>query len=796
MLVKARGYAALAIGILALGIGANTAVFSILDGVLLRPPPYRDPDRLIDIMDQSRREARLRKLFSSYADFREYRDHASSIEAIGAAAWKVGSPIMTGRGPSRPLSMVAVSDGFFRVLGVSPDIGRDFMPSDAAGGCAVILARPFSKEVFGGDPAASGQSLILDGRSCAVLGVMPAGFAFYPASTQLWRVLTPELTEVPYPPGMCLVARLRPGAGLARARAELDALHTALHRGHGMEGEFRPAVNNLHSDFTWMAGRNLRTTVWVLLGAVGLVLSIACLNIANLQLGRSLARRRELAVRAALGAGRARLVRQLLTESLLLAAAGGSLGVGVAYAALRYFRAATPVELPVGAEIRLNLPVLLFSLGLSLVTALVFGLAPAWRSSRVNMLEVLKSGGRGIAGGRSRSARLLVAAQVAFSVTLLAGAGLLIESMNRMSSESLGFRAEQLYSAPIFVPQARYREEAARDRFYREIEARMAGAPGLLGVALADSAPPFGTSLAVIDVEERPVPPEAAVHDGVHESVSLGYFKTLGMTLMRGRLFDDRDRAESEQVAVIDEALAREYFPNADPLGKRIRVGLQRPPFPWVRIVGVVAPVKRTNLLREVGWVVSATMYRPMSQNVPDSVNILIRSAGEAAPLAAALRSAVAAVDPGVAVREVEPAGQRIAQAMTYPRFRAVVFGAFAAFALLLSAAGLYGVLSQIVAHRRQEIGVRIALGAQPGEIVRMVLRSAGAPVAGGLAIGISAAMLLGRWGHALLYGVTPADPVALAGTAMLLAVSAAVACALPARRAARTNPVDALRAE
>lgn len=795
ILLKARGFTALAVLVLGLGIGATTAMFSILNGTLLRPPPYRQPDRLVDILDQSGREAGLRKLYSSIADFREYREHSNLLESVAAATWSTAMPLLTGHGPARQVTAIPASDNFFQVLGVAPQIGRGFTAKDAAGGCTVVLAHAFWQEVFGSDPRAVGGSIMLDDQPCTVVGVMGSAFVFYPSAAQLWRVITPELSARPNPPGVYLVGRLRPGVTCDRLEAELAGMHAAIHQS-GLEREFRPAVGGLQDEFLWVAGRNLRATIWMLTGAVALVLLIACLNVANLLLGRSLVRQRELAVRAALGAGRGRLVRQLLTEGVLLAAAGGGLGIGLAYGALRYFRQANPVELPVGSEVRMDFAALLFTAAVSMATALIFGLLPAWRTAGRNLTDALKNGGRGVAGGSTRTARLLVTAQVALSVALLAGAGLLIESVDRMASAHFGFRTEQVYAARLILPRRRYPDDPTRRRFYEDLEHRLSGQPGLNEAALGNAAPPFLTASFAIDIDGRPVPPGQLVHDVGHEAVTLNYFRTLGMTIVRGRGFDDRDGAQSEQVTVVDEALAREYFSDADPLGQRIRISGQAASFPWVKIVGVVASAKRRSIYREMGWVESATMYRPMTQHVPNGVTIVIRAAGSAAPIAAVVRREVTAIDPEAAVGEIESLDRRIAQTMTYPRFRAVVFGGFAGFALLLAAAGLYGVLSQMVAQRRQEIGVRMALGAQPAQVLGLVALAGAVPVLSGLVLGMAAAVVMGRWSEALLYGVSPTDLRTMGGVVLLLALSAVAATAIPARRAARTNPIETLRAE
>ena len=793
--MKARGFTALAVLVLGLGIGSTTAMFSILNGTLLRPPPYREPQRLVDILDQSNREARLSKQFSSLADFREYQRRSTLLEGIAAVTWAAPMPLLTGRGPARQVTAIPASDSFFQVLGVAPQLGRAFTAKDAGGGCSVILAHAFWQEIFGGDPRAVGQSITLDEQPCQVVGVMGAEFVFYPRAAQLWRVITPEPDAGPNPAGVYIVGRLRPGVTPERLQAELAGMHASIHSS-GLEADSRPAVGSLQEEFLWMAGRNLRATIWMLTGAVALVLLIACLSVANLLLGRSLVRQRELAVRAALGAGRGRLVRQLLTEGMLLATAGGALGIGLAYGALSYFREANPVELPVGSEIRMDIVVLVFTATISMATSLIFGLLPAWRIAGQNLTEALKSGGRGVTGGGTLAARLLVTAQVALSVALLAGAGLLIESVDHMATDHFGFRTEQEYAARLILPHRRYSEDPPRRRFYQTLEQRLSGQPGLIEVALGNAAPPFSVASSAIDVEGRPVDPQRTMHDVGHEAITLNYFRTLGMTIVRGRGFDERDGPQSEQVAVVDEALVREYFAGADPLGQWIRITGQAEPFPWVKIVGVVASVKRHTVYREMGWVESATMYRPMTQHVPNGVTIVMRAAGGAAPIAAAVRREVAAIDPEAAVGPIEPLDRRIAQTMTYPRFRAVVFGGFAGFALLLAAAGLYGVLSQMVSQRRQEIGVRMALGAKPAQVLGLVALAGGVPVLSGLMLGLAVAVLLGRWSEALLYGVSPTDLPTMAAVAVLLVLSAAAAIAIPARRAAKTNPIETLRAE
>ena len=414
---KTPSFTAIAVLMLALGIGADTAVFSIIQGALLRPLPYPNHERLVDVLDESRREARLSKLFDSYTDFREYRARARSFEQIAAATWAARSPILTGRGAARGVTAIPVSDGFFRLLGVHPALGRDFVPEDTRG-CAVMLAHAFWTRYFAADPAIVGRDIALDSQSCLVAGVMPAGFAFYPAAAEMWRAMPPNFAAPVF-----IVGRLRPGVTPREAEAELAGIHAAIDHPDAIERQFAPAVSPLQDDFTWLAGRNLRTTLWTLMAAVALVLLIACLNVANLLLGRALVRSRELAVRAALGGGRSRLIRLLLTEGLLLAVLGGALGIAIADSAVRYFRSVNPVELPVGAHIDISRPALLFTAAVSLATVLVFALAPAWRSSAVDLHRALRSRGGVATPGRNSVARLIVAAEMTLSVALLAGAG-------------------------------------------------------------------------------------------------------------------------------------------------------------------------------------------------------------------------------------------------------------------------------------------------------------------------------------------------------------------------------------
>jgi len=791
LLLRAKAFAAVAVLTLALGIGATTAVFSIVNGALLRPLPYPNPERLVEIHNQSLREKGLNKLFAVYPDYREYQQHSRSFDNLAAATWAVKSPILTGHGAARTVTAIPVTASFFHLLGAAARLGRTFEPADEARGCQVVLSSAYFTSTFGADPKVVGQSIALDDQACTVLGVMPPTFAFYPAAAQLWMLITPDRPELDKLL-VVMFARLKPGVTPAQAQAELSAIHAAAHGGDEWR-EFGPAVSFLRDQLTWLAGRNLRTTLWILLAAVALVLLIACVNVANLLLGRSLVRGRELAVRAALGGGRLRLFRQLLTEGLLLATLGGAGGVWMAVGAVRYFRSVNPVELPVGAEVAINGPVLAFTLLVSALTALLFGAAPAWKASRADLNSAPKSGGRGNVSS-SGLGRAMVAAEMALSVVLLAGAGLLMESVLRMGSADLGFATTGLVSASIMLPDGPYRDADARIRLYRKLQQGVAALPGVEAAAIASSSPPDGAGTDTLQVFGKLKPPGLLRHDVIQVWIDADYFRTLGTRIATGRAFDAHDVKDSAAVAIVDEALAREYFPNADPIARRIQVAGEKSP--WLTVIGIAATQKRTTVYQEMQWVAQPTVFRPFTQGVPPGMALLVRVGSDDLRVSAAIRGVAASIDSGVAIGDVRTMRQRLAVYLAYPRFRAVVFGGFAAFALLLAVVGLHGVLGQLVSQRTQEIGVRMALGARPADVARMIAGQGGAPVLAGLAIGIGCALSLGRYLASMLYEVKPQDPVTLACVSVTLLAAAAVAMALPARRAARTDPMTALRQE
>jgi putative ABC transport system permease protein len=791
---RSPGFTAVLLLTLALGIGANTAVFSILEGTLLRPLPYKNPASLINILDASPREKELAKIFASYSDFEEYARHARTLERLGAATWagRTGA-VLTGRGPAKSYLTIPVTADFFGTLGVLAQLGRLFNSADLRGGCAVMLSDKFWRGTLASDPKIVGESLSLNDQACAVVGVMPRAFAFYPPETQIWTLLLPNDPRLKKYFGVFIVARLAPGATISQAQAELTALHAALHTdGSNGEDQFAPIAGGLQDQFTWLAGRNLRTTLGVLFAAVLALLTIACLNVANLLIGRLEARRREFAIRAALGSGGWRLLRQLFTEAALLTAAGAALGLLVAFSAVSYFMRVQPIELPVGASVSVNLAALAFTIAVSAAAAVFFATVPAWTVSGTDIEPELRAGGRSPSPRRQRLARAMISVEMGLSVILLTGAGLLMQSVLNFGSAPLGFATDNVTVAGGTLPRDRYRDPEKKAGLYDEIQRTIARLPGVENSTIASSAPPYGLGLDAIEVQGKSVPRDLQLHDVGQSAVGPAYFKALMIPVKAGRAFDARDQRQSGPVAIVNEALAREYFPDRSPLGQQIRLGEEEE---WLTVVGVAGDERRPQVLQEMSWIAKPAVYRPLNQKPPDSFSIITRGALQPG-FAHSLEQSLASIDPGVATGGVETMRTRLAPYLKYPEFRAAVLAAFAALALLLAAVGLYGVLAQFVVQRSREIGVRMAVGANARDIARWVTAKGGAPVLTGLIAGFASAIELTQYLSAFLYGIPPDDPLTLGGVCLIIAGVAAAAMFLPALRASRVDPMVALRRE
>ena len=800
MVRRAPAFSATAILTLALGIGANTAVFSILNAVLLRPLPYRDPGQLVSALDREIRAGGRAIFFDLYSDYENWKQHSRAFEGFAAVTWAGGlGKIMTGRGPARNVAALPVSADFFSVLGVPAELGRTFESGDWSGGCAVVLSHAFWQSTLGGERRAIGQSLRLDDQACAVLGVMPVGFASYPnPESLLWILLTPPKRPDQF--GVFVIGRRKPGVSMASAQAELLALHRQLHEHDRWGAIMEPAIEELQSEFTWLAGHNLRISLIVLFAAVTVVLSICCVNVANLLLSRSLVRQREMAIRAALGSGRRRMLRQLMTESLLLSLTAGAAGAAIAAGAVAYFRNANPIELPPGTVVAVNEHVLWFTVLLSMATAVVFGLVPAWKASQIDLISALKAGGRGTwqDASRHRFGKALIVAEVALTIVLLAGAGLLIRSVQNFTAAPLGFEPHGLMTAGMQLPQSSYAGLERRALFYRRLLSEFSREPGVEGAALSTTFPTQGTGpIGVLAVEGRPDPATNQILDTGQQTVSSDYFRVMRIPLERGRDFDERDGEHAEPVAIVNQALVARYFPNEDPIGKHIReFDAEDKQKPWLRIVGVVAGEKRTAVTNEMSWADSPVVYRPWDQNPPMAATLLLRAPAAGTAMGATIPRTVARVDADVSVFGVESAPQAISKALAYPRFRAIMLAAFAGLAVLLALVGLYGVLSHLVTHRTHEIGVRMALGAQRNEVLSLIVAGGLRLIGLGVAVGLGAALALGRYLGALLYGISAADPVLLASVSLVMVLAAMAAMYLPARRAATVDPLVALRYE
>ncbi|MGO9259984.1 MAG: ABC transporter permease [Bryobacteraceae bacterium] len=671
---RAPGFTGIVTLTLALGIGANTAVFSILNAVLLQPLPYRNPSRLVAIWDREIHAKGVSKLFDLYSDYENWKRDSRSFEEVAAVTWATQTErILTGRGPARSVMALPVTAEFFSLVGVAPMLGRTFAPADANRGCSVVLAESFWQSAFGGQqgakPRVVGETIRLDDQACTVLGVMPPGFAFLPpeAPVTMWTIL-PQPAH-PDQLAVGVFGRLRPGVSIAAAQAEVTARHRELHAHDRWGAQVEPVVYGLHDEFTWLTGRNLRLSLIVLFAAVSFVLLICCVNVANLLLGRAVGRQREMALRAALGSGRGRLLRQLLTESLLLSAGASLAGAALAGAAVHYFRVARPIEMPPGMALELNARVLAFTAFLSVLTAVVFGIVPAWKASRTDLNEALKAGGKASSQdrGHHRLGQALIVAEVMLTVVLLSGAGLLIQTLQRFASAPLGFQPDGLITASLHLPKTGYGDAPHRAQFYDRLETALAAIPGIQSAALS-SARPFlgGGSMDVVEVEGHPEPRIDNLFDTFLQTVSKDYFRVMGVPLEQGRYFEPGDREQTQPVAIINEALVRKYFPNENPIGRQVR------PFnggkrgdSWLRVVGVVGNEKRTTVYQEMAWVDAPVLYRPVGQN-PNSANLIarVRAGGGSArgsgttrgsTLGGAIQRAAAAIDPEVPVDEIQP---------------------------------------------------------------------------------------------------------------------------------------------
>jgi putative ABC transport system permease protein len=788
---RTPGFTAVAVLTLALGIGANTAIFSVVNSVLLRPLPYRQPDRLVSI------DLDALDYGGSYLQLRE-RARTMDVAAYRPAAYGSVGLSLTGSGEPVQLQGTAITSNLFGLLGVDAAIGRTFLPSESQPGrdAVVVLSYELWQARFGGDPSIVGSQIRLGSTSRTVVGVMPPHLHFPSATTQLWvpMVLDPANRTELWSIGANMIGRLRPGVELARARAEVSNLAPQMLRlfPWSMPAEYgREATAVPLRD---MVVGSVRPMLLVLLGAVAMVLLMACVNVMNLLLVRTAARRRELAIRTALGAGRRRLMRQLLTESVLLAGIGGAAGLLLASWGVRAVTGLLPPGTPRLDEISIDGGVLAVTLAVALATGLVLGVVPAFRAARSEAQTVLKEGGRGSSAGRERRrlSGVLVISELALAVVLATGAGLLVRSFWRLLQTDPGFRTEQLVSASIAPPTFRYSDDVSQREFYKALLLRLETIPGVRMSAITTRLPFGGNSYgSVFKIDGRPNPAQTGdwPFADIGAVVSSEYFRTLSVPLLRGRAFTEADREGALPVVVINESLAHHYWPDQDPIGKRIQ---QPGDTTWATIVGIVADVKHEKLSEGT----KGAIFWPLLQHHVDHPSIVVRTDASPDAVAASLRGAVADVDADTPVSDIRTMDQLISSSLSQPRTAMTLLAAFGMLALVLGAVGIYGVIAYAVSQRTHEIGVRIALGARPGDMIRMVIEQGGILAFIGIVVGLVGAFALTRLLAALLYGVSPLDPATFITAPIVLMCVALLATSLPARRAARVDPVVALREE
>jgi len=796
MFVKAPAFFAVAVLTLALGIGANSAIFSFVDAALLKPLPYENPERILQIWEKPPGGGNN---VVSAMNFLDWQRQTSSVEAMTATT---GSSLtLTGQGDPVLLRAGRVSAGYFNVFAVAPFLGRTFTPDEDTPGKehVVVLSHRLWAAQFGSDPRIVGKSLTLNGEPYTVIGVMPARSAFDRSFNQLWRPLAFKPSERTRNfHWLGVVARLKPGVTIEKARSELDAIGA------------RIAVDFPDSNKGWgvstlrymdvVVGQQLQRSLYVLLAAVGMLLLIGCANVANLVLARGTAREREVAVRAALGAGRGRLVRQFLAENILLAIVGGVLGIALGYGLMMWLKfMLPPFYLPAAINVAMDLRVLAFTFALAVATGVVFGLAPALSATKLDLAGAMKEGGRGAAGdsGRRRLRSGLVVVEVALAFILLTGGGLLVRSFFRMMQVELGFNPTNVLTLRLPIANERFPDSSQLSTYIRQVVTRINAVPGVMGAASTDSLPLEGFSNGMpFLIAGRDQVDRANRQACGFKMVHADYFRVLGISVIKGRGLTDRDVKGTPPVAVINQSFVKRFMADQDPIGQRLLIqdiipGQPQlgPEIPW-EIVGVIAD-ERTSTLEGT---VRPGVYVPIEQSPSTSVNVVVRSAIEPASLSRAITEAVHEVNRNQVVSDIRTLEEMKSTSVASTRLRTTLLAVFAALALLLSAIGIYGVISYTVAQRTHELGVRAALGASAKALIGMVVRNGMTLTVVGLALGIAGALGLTQLLGTLLFGVSPRDPVTLAGSAAILAAVALLACYVPARRAARMDPLVALR--
>ena len=797
LLAKNPGFSSIAIITLAVGIGANTAIFSIVNAAVLRPLPCHDPDRLVYVWSAEKARG-IDQSTVSIPDLHDWRQQNRVFDAL--AGWWGGTYNLSGGDQPQQVNGWTVSPNFFEVLGVQPEFGRAFAPDadQRSNDHTVLLSHSLWMGAFGGDPRILGRTVMIDSESRTVIGVMPAEFSSPFPDVQLW-VPWPARAEAMAQRGdrfLRVVARIKPGVTIASAQADMDTIARRLaqtyHDDAGVSAYLVPAERQIVG--------SVRPALLVLLGAVGFVLLIGCANVANLLLVRSAAREKEFAVRAALGAGRSQVVRQLLTESALLSVLGGTAGVLLAACGVRYLRLILTTQIPRAQEIGLDTRVLFFALGLSLFTGLAFGLFPALRPFQGHLNDSLKAGGRGWSSGLSgrRVRDLLVICEMALALMLLAGAGLLVNSFERLRAINPGFNPDKVLTCQISLP-SKYKDPGIVV-FYQQLLERLRALPGVKAVGASMTLPlrqSGGGFWGGLVIEGRRAATRESIPIVSFAQVTPGYFRAMGISLLKGRDFIESDNnMQSPKVAIINATLAHRFFSDGNPVGRRICMGEDCSKGPWLSVIGVVGDAALESLTDPRFPQVFSPHAQGVEGGVAGNMSIALRASSDPLGLAAAVANAVHQLDKDQSVAGIQTLDQVVNASMAQPRFNTMLLAAFAGLALLLAGVGVYGVISYAVVQRTREIGVRTALGATRTDVLKLIIRHGMNLALAGAAIGLAGALILARFMSSLLYGVRPGDPPTFIAVFLVLMGLALAASYIPARRATKVDPIVALRQE
>jgi len=793
MLAKAPGFTVIAILTLALGIGANTAIFSVVDAVLLKRLPYPDPARLMAVYEK---QATTGEMSVAWPNFEDWRNQVHAFESVAAA--RQDTFTLTALGPATRIAAAQVTPAFFPLLGVVPRMGRAFTDAEDVPGAApvVLLTESFWRKNLGSNPEVIGKSIVMDSTSYTVIGILPGELKYFPRA----QVYVP-LGQFSHIRGMdtrgnhqgirC-IARLREGASAAQARSELDAIMSALERQYPNSNAGVTATVTPFDEYLF---HDTRDALLLLLGAVGLVLLIACANVANLFLARATARQKEFAIRATLGAGKGRLVRQLLTESLLLSVAGGGLGLALANWSMGPLLHFAPQNVSRLEGAQIDVRVLLFTMGVSIVTGILFGFAPALHASRQDLGNSLKATGATVTSTRSREQlrSALLISEVALAIVLVIASGLTVRSILRVLDVKLGANPDHVLAMDVYLTGAKYAKPEARNNFFQEAIARIQQIPGVESAGAILCTPFVGDCWSsVYVIEGRPVPAQTDLPSSLFNVADPNFFHTMQIPLLAGRYFNESDTANSLLVVVINESMARKWWPHESPLGKRIKQGFPQDKTPFREVVGVVGDVKE-----EGPDVPQRTeIFLPASQEGNAALTLLIRTGPEPVVMARSVANEVHAMDGNQAIDAVQPLTDYLTSSTAWRRSIAVLLGFFGLLALGLAAIGIYGVMSYTVSQRSHEIGIRLALGAHPRQILGLVVGQGVRISLVGVGIGIVAALALTQLLTSLLFGVTPRDPLTFGGVALLVVAVAMLGSFVPARRASSVDPIVALRHE